>query len=115
MTNRKKIGCKGEALALTYLERYGFQLVARNYRHGHGEIDLIVIKTHLMVFVEVKTRSNTKWGLPEASLSFSQQETILNTAECFLSHHHWPSNVRFDVVAIVWDHPPVVDHFEDAF
>lgn len=115
MIDRKRIGNIGEKLALNFLEKFGYQLVANNYRYRRGEIDLIMVKEGLLVFVEVKTRSDTKFGLPEEFLSERQQLKIMETAEHYLEHCGWEGNIRFDIVAIVNSNGPAIDHFEDAY
>lgn len=115
MDERQKIGRLGEQLALGYLESQGFQLLETNYRYGRGEIDLIVISEKLLVFVEVKTRRDVRYGLPEENMSFRQQQKVMETAEHYLETHVWKAPIRFDIVAIILSSRPQVDHFEDAY
>ena len=58
MMLNKKIGEWGERLAAEFLTKKGYEVIERNYRFSHGEIDLIVMKWELLVFVEVKARSD---------------------------------------------------------
>ncbi|MDP8951493.1 MAG: YraN family protein, partial [Actinomycetota bacterium] len=60
--NRRRIGERGESLALGYLAKKGYAPVERNYRTRHGEIDLIVREEKTLVFVEVKLRRGTGFG-----------------------------------------------------
>jgi putative endonuclease len=50
------LGRRGEELAVGYLERGGYEVLARNHRTRHGEIDLIAFDGATLVFAEVKTR-----------------------------------------------------------
>ena len=115
MYNRKQVGQLGECMALEHMERHGYQLVTRNYRYEHGEIDLIVLKERLLVFVEVKTRVDSRFGPPEQSLSYRQSLKIRDTADEYLRESGWPFNIRFDVVAVLLTNPPEVEHFQDAY
>ena len=54
-------------MAASYLKDAGYQILARNYRVASGEIDLIVSKDGYLIFVEVKYRSNSRYGSPEAA------------------------------------------------
>ena len=54
----------GEGLAARYLEQHGYDIVRKNYRYGHGEIDLIVQKENVLIFVEVKTKKHGNFGDP---------------------------------------------------
>jgi putative endonuclease len=51
-----RLGRQGEALAAAHLQRCGFEILARNHRTRHGEIDLIAFDGVTLVFAEVKTR-----------------------------------------------------------
>jgi len=105
----------GENRALEFLEQQGFHLVTRNYRHGHGEIDLILSKEELLVFVEVKTRTSRRFGFPEEHLSWQQISKIQATAEAFLAAHRWTNNIRFDVMAVILSPRASVRHFKDVY
>ncbi len=115
MKDRQTIGKLGENKALEFLERQGFQLVTRNYRHAHGEIDLILTKAELLVFVEVKTRTSRRFGFPEEHLSRQQMSKIQATAEAFLAAHRWTKNIRFYVMAVVLSPGASVWHFKDVY
>jgi len=106
-------GKYGEDLAVSYLEQKGFELLERNYRHSHGEIDLIVLwKNELLVFVEVKLRKSNSYGEPEVFVSRAQERLIIQTAEHYIYATNWHKDIRFDILAITGER---VTHIEDAF
>lgn len=106
-------GKYGEDLAVSYLEQKGFELLERNYRHGHGEIDLIVLwKNQLLVFVEVKLRKSNTFGEPEIFVSRAQERLIIQTAEHYIYAINWQKDIRFDILAITGD---TAIQIEDAF
>jgi putative endonuclease len=109
--DRKEIGRAGEQLALAYLQKKGYQLVAQNYRHRRGEIDLIVKREDMLVFVEVKLRSGSHFGFPEQMVSENQWTLLMETAKSFQEEHEYIGPIRFDVVAILGEQ---IRHFEDA-
>lgn len=81
----KRIGQMGEALALKFLLRKGFEFVEKNYHAPGGEIDLIVLeKTNsgesIYHLVEVKTRLNNKFGYGEESITTQKINKILKAA-----------------------------------
>ncbi len=119
MSITMSVGRRGEDLALEYLENMGYQLEKRNFRQGSGEIDLIVSKQHLLVFVEVKTRSGCRYGLPEQMLSSRQEQKILETAEHYMINHCWGKDIRFDLISILLDKIGYsvrdLTHFQDAY
>ena len=114
MTDKTQIGRKGENLAAEYLVKNGFEIAARNYRHGRGEIDLIVKRDDWLLFVEVKTRSSADYGHPEDFLELYQMNRIYDAAEHYIFDIDWQGNVRFDVISIKLGKDVVIEHFEDA-
>ncbi len=107
-------GKTGEALAAMYLQKKEFEIVARNYRHKRGEIDIIARKDKLLVFIEVKARSGNRFGFPESFVSEKKAALIVTTAENFIYEHNWQHQIRFDIIAVEGKHNQI-NHFEDAF
>ena len=128
---RQSFGKWGEEFAARYLCENGYTILARNVRTPYGEVDLIVLQTELpsgmsaikeepvIVFVEVKTRSSTKFGLPEDAITVRKQEHILAAAQFYLQENpNLEGDWRIDVVAIQRDSSlsePTIEHFENAF
>ena len=65
MAKHNDIGKQGEDLAVDYFAAKRYEILHRNWRKGHWEIDLIVCKNNLLHIVEVKTKSSNKYGYPE--------------------------------------------------
>jgi putative endonuclease len=114
MTDKTQIGRAGENLAAEFLVKQGFEIAARNYRHGRGEIDLIVKRNDWLLFIEVKTRTSSSFGEPEGFVHDFQINRIFDAAEHYIFDTDWQGNVRFDVISIKLSKDPVIDHFEDA-
>lgn len=114
MTDKIKKGNKGEQLAVDFFAQQGFEIVRRNYRYRHAEIDLIVKKDNWLIFVEVKTRSSTAFGQPETFVDRSKARNIFSAAEEFIYATDWQGHIRFDIVSVTLGNPPKVVHFEDA-
>jgi putative endonuclease len=115
MNIKATTGKKGEEMAANFLALHGFEIVARNYRYKHAEIDLIARKENLLVFVEVKTRSSSSFGEPESFVDNKKVAKILEGAEHYIFETHWHGNIRFDIVSVKLGTQPEVVHFEDAF
>lgn len=115
MTDKIKTGNKGEELAANFLTNKGYEIVARNYRYKHAEIDLIVKKEMLLVFVEVKTRSSSVFGEPESFVTSKKAAKVLEGAEQFMMENDWHGNIRFDIISVKTGRTFTIDHFEDAF
>jgi len=118
---RQQTGLVGEQLAAEHLEARGYQIIARRYRVRAGEIDLVAFRPGLLVFIEVKTRRQTRFGIPAESVHSLKRDRITRAAECFLNGPEARSlqdvRCRFDVIAIIMDDdsPPRLEHLEDAF
>ena len=96
---RKKLGASGEDLALNFLLKKHYILVARNLRLRCGEIDLLMQDKKTLVIVEVKTKSNKDFGLAEEEVDWHKQKKLLLLAQT-LSFNYPDQSVRIDVVAI---------------
>lgn len=99
MHPHKKIGDRGEAQALNYLQQQGLLLVQTNFFSRFGEIDLIMRDDNEFVFVEVKHR---KAGIDSAleSITPAKQRKLVKTAEYFLLKLGHDVNCRFDAVVL---------------
>lgn len=107
-------GDAAERKALTYLKRQGLKLQCQNYRTQRGEIDLIMRDQNTLVFVEVRSKSNTHFGHPLETIDHAKQQRIINTAKHYLHHQGLTDRVkvRFDAIAIT---PNELQWVKDAF
>jgi len=117
MSLRIQLGKEGEDKAVEYLTQKGFEILARNYRVGRAEVDIIARFEKYIVFVEVKTRTNYAFGYPEESVSSSKQKLMVMAASNYMYENKLEHECRFDVVAIFKskDDHWHFRHFEDAF
>jgi putative endonuclease len=116
MKNKSNIarGSAGETIAVTFLEGLGMKILARNYRHGKAEIDIIVLDADELVIVEVKIRQNNLYGFPEESVSKNKQKLMMEAGYFYRELNRLNHKIRFDVVAISLDELEI-KHFKDAF
>lgn len=103
--NFRQIGAGGEDLAVSFLAERGFEVLERNYRFGRaGEIDLIVRKGNLVVFVEVKSRNTPVYGGPLYAINQRKKQTLRLVAAQFLSRRPDLDSrdivFRFDMIAV---------------
>lgn len=115
--NKKRIGDEGEDLAAAYLQEQGHELLARNWRIGRLEIDLVTREGGTVVFTEVKTRRNTRFGHPDDFVDDIKQDRLMKAATAWLARHGHEGEVRFDIIGILLngDGPPSLTHIPDAF
>lgn len=117
MTKHKETGIKGEQIAENFLLRKGYTILERNWRFGKKEIDIIAETNGLLIFIEVKTRATTYFGYPEDAVSANKQDFMKLSAEAYIAEHVQFSEVRFDVISIIFVNDIVKEilHIEDAF
>ena len=114
---RKRLGREGEEIAEKFLKKKGYKLIERNYRCKSGEVDLIVLDHKVIVFVEVKTRSDHSFGSPFEAVEARKQSKMIAAARVFLHERSLHQrDARFDVIGISWPGgKPIIEHVENAF
>ena len=95
-----KLGQDGEQLAEQYLKEKGFEILHRNWRHSHYEIDIIALKNGVLHIVEVKVRSSKKFGMPEDAVNKRKFKSLLNAADEFLYLNQQYRHVQYDIISI---------------
>lgn len=110
-----KLGSQGEQLAADYLENKGWEILETNYRYSRYEIDLIASKPDILIFVEVKARTNISFGNPETFVDEKKTENIMKAADHYIHEHNWQGDVRFDIISILKKGFMELEHIEDAF
>jgi putative endonuclease len=116
-TSAHELGRAGEAAAATFYQQAGYVVLARSYRHGRAEVDLIVQRgQELLVFVEVKTRSGSTYGPPETFVSNRKKELFRLAATHLQEVLGWTGDIRFDILALTQlSQGFQTELFEDAF
>lgn len=98
---KKKLGARGEQIATSYLQNQGYRILECNYRNRLGEIDIIAKHGKDLVFIEVKTRSDTLFGSPFDSVTAAKQKQLSKVALEYLSRKDCLDHpARFDVVGV---------------
>jgi len=122
LADSKRLGRWGERRALRFLKKKGLCFVARNYRHSHGEIDLIMADTGRcdgsIVFVEVKTRRNEDFALGQDAVTAKKRAVLARTARNFIrTYNIKDKHLRFDVVVVVLGDKGAeqIRHYENVF
>jgi putative endonuclease len=100
MNNNKNTGDQGEELAAAWLTEKGYQVIDRNWRYRHWEVDIIASRERRLHFVEVKTRRSLRFGPPEESITREKMTCMKNAAEEYQYRHPEWKYIQFDVIAI---------------
>ncbi len=116
-----EFGKTGEEIAKLYLEKKGYEVLCQNWRCHPYELDIICRYQDVLVFIEVKTRTE-KWddqGLEGAihALTQKKKQSLLKAAIRYLSENHaWGKASRFDFVCVIFAKGQVkhVEHIENV-
>lgn len=117
MATAKRIyGNAGEEQAARYLDREGYTLLARNWRSGHLELDIVADWLGELVFVEVKTRKDEDFAPAHTAVTLEKQRHIVQAAHAYMASHRLDQPYRFDVIALVGAPPSwTLHHIPNAF
>jgi len=102
MTNSKKLGERGEKIALQYLKEKGYKILARNFKRKWGEIDIVAKKKKKIVFIEVKTIRKKEGFYPEDEIDWKKKRQLVKMAQIYLREFKIPldSPWQIDIIAI---------------
>lgn len=123
MAKHLHTGKQGEQLAANALIAKGYRILERNWRSKHLEIDLIAMDEDILVFIEVKTRNDLRYGDPYEAIDWKKEKKLARAANAYMKQINHRSDIRFDIVSIVYpqDVPgnfkiaPQVEVIQDAF
>ena len=115
MKHNQRIGKWGEELAVDHFKQLGFEIMARNTRTPYGEIDIVARRGEITIFIEVKTRTTDKMGMPEDSITARKRQHMISAAEHYAMEHEIDS-WQIDVLSIEGKPgiQPKITHFENA-
>jgi putative endonuclease len=113
--NKSKTGLIGEIIAGKFLQKKGYTIVEQNFRTKYSEIDLVVKKKDVLVFVEVRTKTNEHFGSPEETINKNKINRLIRSAEAYVAYNKYSENFRIDAVCIVLNpdaNPERITHYE---
>jgi len=111
----QKTGKFGEQKALSYLVEKKYKIIETNWRYQKCEIDIIASKNNELVFVEVKTRTNSVVS-QENLISIAQQKRIIYAADYYINKNKIDLNIRFDLIYVEKDLKSFkFTHFKEIF
>lgn len=120
MNGKAGTGRKGEDEACLYLMRKGHTIVARNWRGGHGELDIVSLDGEGLHFVEVKTRKAPAAAEPEVNVDAAKRRHLVKTARMFLKSPEGRTladcEVFFDIITVILENETThIQHYPQAF
>ena len=116
MSEHYELGKKGEEIAVDFLSKKGFRILHRNWRYKKLELDIVAKTDEYLVIVEVKTRSNDYFELPQDAVTIKKQKFLFDAAEAYIELFDIDMEIRFDIISIlIIDNKTDIEHIEDAF
>lgn len=112
-----ELGNQGEQIAVAYLKKDGYEILACNWYYDHKEVDIIARQGEEIVIVEVKTREGDYYEEPWEAISTRKIRNLVEVADAWLSQNAIDLETRFDVISIVFtdDVNYELTHFPGAF
>lgn len=108
----------GEDAACEYLKKKGYTILERNFRKSYGEIDIIARLRDVLVFVEVKTRTNKHYGTPFDAVAPYKVQQIVKGANYYkyILNPQLPDNMRIDAIGVIVGEGKVrsIEHIENV-
>lgn len=115
---KQETGKYGEFLAYNYLIKNNFKILDKNFTCKRGEIDIIAFSPYQeLVFIEVKTRRNLKYGFPSESITKNKINHIFLSSKYYIYFNKLNNyNVRYDVIEIyLYNNTYKINHIKNAF
>lgn len=116
MAEHNELGKLGEELAVDFLQKNGYEILATNWTFQKAEIDVIAKKEEVLAIIEVKTRSSVDFGLPQDFVKPKKIQLLVKAVNEYVTSNDLEVSVRFDIIAIQKSgNEFIIEHLEDAF
>jgi putative endonuclease len=119
MAAHNDLGKWGEEVAAAYLQGKDYAIVARDWKQGHRDLDIIAVDpaADTLVFVEVKARRNRLFTDPVDAVGYEKIRNLRLLANYYVKLHHVDLDIRFDIISVVGmpGSEPEIEHIIDAF
>ncbi|MBR8720879.1 hypothetical protein IX307_002056 [Bacteroides pyogenes] len=116
MAEHNELGKAGEDAAALYLKDEGYVILHRNWRRGHLELDIVAEKNNELVVIEVKTRRNTEFALPQDAVNALKIKRTVRATDTYMKLFQIDVPVRFDIITVVGEKKNFkIEHIKEAF
>ena len=116
MAAHNELGAWGEEQATAYLQHRGYDIIERDWKLGHKDLDIIAKQGNVVVFVEVKTRRNRVFIEPEEAIDYKKLQNLRQAINYYVKSKRINLAIRLDVITVVGipeGCPPEISHIED--
>jgi len=120
MAEHNELGKKGEDLAVEFLLQNDFTILERNWIFQKAEIDIIAKKENTLAIIEVKTRSNVDFGLPQDFVKPKKIQLLIKAVNAYINDREKDFEddveIRFDIIGVQKNAETfAIEHITDAF
>jgi putative endonuclease len=98
---KQETGNWGEQIATNYLTQKGYRIIGRNIRTPHGEIDILASYNQVLIFIEVKIRTNKSFGNPENSITSQKLIHMDESAQYYTQIIEHDGTWQWDAISIL--------------
>ena len=108
-----QLGVRGEQLAQSFLLKQKYRIVGSNVAWKRLEVDIVAITpdNSTLVFVEVKTKSTSRFGFANQAYTYKKRYSYERIGKIISARLGWKKAIRFDIIAIIM-HPFSLDHYQ---
>ena len=103
MHHNQKIGKLGQKIAVKFLKGKGFEVLDENIYFREGEIDILAEKDNILSFIEVKTRTNLKFGFPEEGITDQKREHLESAIDCYRAEYNVNQECVLEIISVRLD------------
>ncbi|MGV6846032.1 MAG: YraN family protein [Lutibacter sp.] len=116
MATHNDFGKKGEQIAVDFLIKKDYKILATNWRYQKAEIDIIALKDETLIVVEVKTRNSNYFGNPQDFVSKKKIRLLTLAINEFVLQQNLDYEIRFDIIGILHrKNQYKIEHLKNAF
>lgn len=117
MASHNDFGKLAEELAVDYLERNQYKILAKNFRYQKAEIDIIAEYENQIIIIEVKARATDTFIEPQEAVNKKKIRLLILAANYFIEENNLDKEVRFDIISVLPNEKKTLEihHIIDAF
>ena len=117
MADHNEFGKIAEDLAVDFLVKAEYKILARNFRYQKAEIDIIAEKQNQIIIIEVKARNTDAFLEPQEAVNKKKIKLLISAANYFIEENNINKEVRFDIISVLPNQQKTleINHIIDAF
>ena len=117
MADHNEFGKIAEDLAVDFLVKANYKILARNFRYLKAEVDIIAEFGNQIVVVEVKARATDVFLEPQEAVNKKKIKLLVSATNYFIEENNIDKEVRFDIISVLPNKQKTLEihHITDAF